>query len=255
MTAAIYTFSVWLKGSVGGEQIYLYTTRDTTLYYQTRVTLTTSWQRFSLTTGTLSAANWFFVIGCDRRDTGQTAIAAQTIYVWGAQLELGGFATSYIPTSTVAVTRAAETASVPPAPWLVPATGTIATDFMLANRTTPDQTLFDMAGSTATVRHRVAGGSGWVIRATIGAVGFNTANAVASQNIVAKAALAWGGTTGASALNGGTVATATISTDATGATAMTLGSAAGAGYLNGWLRQTRYWNRALSSVELQTVTT
>ena len=210
------------------------------------------WYRISITaTPTLSASGSVQITRAVVTGDGVNT----AYYVWGAQLEAGAFATSYIVTAGTSAMRAADVASIATAPWLVPATGTVATDFMLANRTTPDQTLFDMAGSTATVRHRVAGGSGWVIRAAIGAVGFNTANAVASQNIVAKAALAWGGTTGASVLNGGTVATAAISTDAAGATAMTVGSAVGAGYLNGWLRQTRYWNRALTNAELQTVTT
>lgn len=42
-----------------------------------------------------------------------TANGTSGIYPWGAQLELGGFPSSYIPTTTASATRAADTLSVP----------------------------------------------------------------------------------------------------------------------------------------------
>jgi hypothetical protein len=102
VTSAAYTFSVWLRGSVGGERLYLFTTADTSVYYRTAVTLTTAWQRFTLTTATLTAAAWNFEIGTDLRDAGQSATPAQTIFAWGAQLEVGSAASPYIPTASAA---------------------------------------------------------------------------------------------------------------------------------------------------------
>ena len=47
------------------------------------------------------------------------------ISVWGAQLEVGSFATSYIPTVGSVVTRSADTFSLPlPAAWFVATQGT-----------------------------------------------------------------------------------------------------------------------------------
>ena len=99
VTAAVYTFSIWLKGSVGGEVIYLHATPDAITYYRQQCVLTTQWQRFTLTTGTLTAAGWFFGVGNDGRAAGPST-SAQTIYAWGGQVELGSTATTYAPTTT-----------------------------------------------------------------------------------------------------------------------------------------------------------
>jgi hypothetical protein len=127
-TAAVYTWSIYLKGSIGGEQLYLYAQTSITTWYRLRVTLTTTWQRYTLITGTLTAAAWVFGLGCDLRDGGQAATPAQTIYAWGGQIELGAFATSYIPTTAAAVTRAVDAPTMPTGAWFNGAAGTIAVE-------------------------------------------------------------------------------------------------------------------------------
>lgn len=125
LSAATYTFSVWLRGNAGGEQTYLGgSTGGTTFVSSPRLTLTTAWQRYAFTfTGT--AAAWVVDIGTDLRDVAQTATSASTIYAWGAQIELATFATSYIPTTTVAVTRAQEVMSMPVGAWFNATAGTL----------------------------------------------------------------------------------------------------------------------------------
>lgn len=81
--------------------------------------------------GTNSGTPGMF-IGNSTRDNGGVVRAAQSIYVAGSQMELGAYVSSYIPTTTAAVTRALDVLTVngnalgfPGAPFSVAATATL----------------------------------------------------------------------------------------------------------------------------------
>lgn len=101
-----YTTSVYLKGSVGGEQISIPNARGV---YST-ITLTTSWQKFTLTeTTSTTSSNLQFGI---RQAVDGTIKSTATIYIWGAQFEQGSYPSSYIPTTSATATRVADSASL-----------------------------------------------------------------------------------------------------------------------------------------------
>jgi hypothetical protein len=74
------------------------------------------WYRISITTTlavTLLAAFLFLIDTATAGRAGTfTGNGSSGVYLWGAQAELGSFPTSYIPTTTATVTRAADVASI-----------------------------------------------------------------------------------------------------------------------------------------------
>jgi hypothetical protein len=129
-TATAYTGSMWLKGNSGGEVVWLNFTKDGVNYTQTLCTLTTSWQRFTLSSTLTSGAD-NFQVGVDTRDSAESAKPAQTIFVWGRQLEQSSYPTSYIPTTSASATRVADACSKTGISSLIGQTsGTIFVDFV-----------------------------------------------------------------------------------------------------------------------------
>jgi hypothetical protein len=71
------------------------------------------WYRCSVTTTTTSVTTGIYAgVSADGINSNYTGDGTSGIYLWGAQLEAGAFATSYIPTTTTSLTRNADAVSM-----------------------------------------------------------------------------------------------------------------------------------------------
>lgn len=92
------------------------------------------WYRCSITVTATAASNvWrIYVMASNSASTAYSGDGTSGIYIWGAQLEAGAFATSYIPTTTTALTRNADVATMTGtnfSDWFNASEGTLACEF------------------------------------------------------------------------------------------------------------------------------
>jgi hypothetical protein len=104
-TTATYTGSFYAKTASGTAQIQV---RIDGAAYE-KFTITNQWQRFTLTRALTGTGNGIDI--AIRRGLNEPMNASATIQLWGVQVELGAYATSYIPTLGASVTRVADAAS------------------------------------------------------------------------------------------------------------------------------------------------
>ena len=189
------------------------------------------------------------------------------LFVWGAQLEAGAFPTSYIPTTTTALTRAADVASVNTlSPWFNAVEGTIYSEggfasapFLGGNRFTG---LF--AINDGTVNNYIGDGlrvlPGFSIRdfaAEIyvgGVAQFGQDSNNIAENTSAKCAIAYKINDCSSAFSVGPVQVTDTSATIPTVTQMQLGVGRGGQIVNGHLRRITYYPRRLADAELQSIT-
>lgn len=181
-----------------------------------------------------------------------TGVVGQGIYLFGAQIEAGAFATSYIATTTTSVTRAADVATLASIPGRNPAAESFAANALLITSQEANPRLVGGSASTRAPLFAAATLHGAITDGTA----LQTTN-TGTLGTVLKMASTW--TSGAAnvCLNAGAVATsATLTTGFSGDTTLKLmGDNTTTDQANGYIQRFRYWPRVLSSAELQSVTT
>jgi hypothetical protein len=183
-----------------------------------------------------------------------------TFRIGAPQMELGDFATSYIPTSTVAVTRSIDSCLIPPASmgWFTGPGGSWFAEFDYFD-TTP-------TNSRVIGRPDTAGGVSPLLLNATRNIGQNdgvtlvTANAT-TANAITKACSTWAAGSSRICANGGAVASsASLATGygaftASGIRFLSVGAALSADNTSGHLRAVRYWPTVLSDASMQAMTT
>ena len=184
-----------------------------------------------------------------------------TLRIGLPQLEQGAFATSVIPTTTTALTRNADVASVNTlTPWFNSVQGTIFAEFLRS--TTPAASTFPQFVNIddGTINNRLAlftnSSRSLSAQVAIGGVFTSlTTGQTWTEGTTAKLALAYQALNHAASANGSSPVSNTAVNVPSGLTALRLGEQASSGAaMNGWLRRITYYPRRLSNAELQSIT-
>jgi hypothetical protein len=220
------------------------------------------WYRcvLTFTTGVATSNAVITVIpdGTAARNPTWTAVGTESIYAWGYQIEVGAFATSYIPTTTTSLTRNADAVSM---------TGTNFSDWYNAS----EGTLFAEAStfSNASTDKFVANinNNGFPNRILMNFTATNNFSASVVSNSVPQVS----GTNGtattlntpikmcfATKLNSFAFSQSGVAptTSVSGAMPVTvdrlwIGGANTTAFLNGHMRQVKYWPQRLTNAEVQ----
>jgi len=219
------------------------------------------WYRCSITfTATTSTSTRVYPVPADATTT-FTGDGTSGIFLWGAQLEAGAFATSYIPTVTSQVTRAADNASMIGnnfARWYNQTEGTFYAE-AFSRQSAGGASRFALVASDGTGNNRI-GLSPEIGNTTAGLQVVFAGSVVAAptiaitNNAIYKIAGAYK-INSFNAAVGGVLATEDTSGNVPVVSSMNIGSnQAGAAFVNGNIARIGYWPRRLANSELQAVT-
>lgn len=266
-TVAPYTFSVYAKAGERTVVTLLHGSGNSADYDLVAATATGSgasiapvgngWYRCIITQTLPDTANRSYAV---RLNNGSgvtyTGNGTSGAFIWGAQLEAGSFATSYIPTVASQVTRNADSASMLGDnfyTWYNVNQGSWSSEFATTNTgnawvfaVTTSAGQHDLVKGPTTVNYRYGNGvnSDNVLTITLGSAIGKFAGAYTLNG------------THAAAINGSAVTTTGVSAAPTETGSLRLGTASGGTTpLNGTIRRISYYNTRLPDSTLQAMTT
>jgi hypothetical protein len=270
VAATSVTFSVYVKQGTGATTANAFLLRNSTtatnlvgvtLNYSTGVwtytvgstgvTITDAgngWWRVQIaaSSGITSGNNIVGYVGF----TGGPQTAGDHLFAWGAQLEDGPFATSYIPTVASQVTRTADVATITGAnfsQWFNAAEGSFIAEITSSGGAPVQRALTAIGASAA---EQIAIGAD-VTRVRTGSVDIGAF--YIATILTGKRAVAYASSQQAAANNGSAVSTTNAGLPS-GIATFYVGSSATGSQLNGWVRSIQYYPTRLSNAQLQALT-
>jgi hypothetical protein len=221
------------------------------------------WYRVALTftSSTETAIRFIYAVNDSSTTTGD---ASKGIFIWGAQLEAGAFPTSYIPTTTTALTRNADAASMTGtnfSGWYNANQGTFFTEYQVIAiaPATAAQTLFHVSDGTASnaIQAYKRANADVSTRFAVGVGGAANQAFLSAGTFVAtlsKFSGAYEIDNFAACLNSGSVAADTSGNVPTVSQLDIGAQVTGLNYLNGHIRRIAYYPTRLANSTLQALT-
>jgi hypothetical protein len=221
------------------------------------------WYRCSVTRGTDFSTGYSFVLVADADNSNSvTASGANGILVWGAQSEQGSFPTSYIPTTTAAVTRSADVCQITGGDfsgfWNA-SEGSFAVEYdrlfsasSITNASTVFQAFIDGSNDDRyALIHNSSGTVGERFNVTAGNVEYaNLDYGVSISQTSGKSSTAYRVNDFALSVNGGTIVSDTSGPIVSSANKLNIGQMYGSNWLNGHIARLRYYNTRLANQTL-----
>jgi hypothetical protein len=256
-----YTTSVWVKSNTGSNQTLNIWNTDG--LGGTTITATPSWQRFQTVNTTGTSLPGFFYL----ENPSTNPVVVVDVLVYGAQLEAGSGASSYIPTGASGVTRAVDTAIIAAgtnfSSWYTGGTsGTFVTEWCRCSLTTTQRTVIATNDLPNQHLHQYIAATTSRLRLADNAPAFiETANA-SVDNSINKGAFSYSGSAQSLCLNGGTVVPGTLAFT-TAPTWLSIGGPSTNGtsitdtavVLNNAIRKIKYFPTRLSDGQIKEITT
>lgn len=275
-----YTFSAYVKAAGRTQVRLLETTLGGAFFDLSAVTVITTdpgvtasianvgngWFRCRVTS-TTGVAQILYVAqiqGSVAANNTYTGSGAAALYVWGAQLEAGAFATSYIPTIASTVTRSADVATITGSlfsQWYNGAEGSFVASFTAAQNTFTTYIAASNGVVAQNSMHMDNDGSGnmrvayYSGSSAVALLSLGTIGAVGTVNTLSTAYQA---NNFAASRNGGTVVSDTAGAVPVGVNRLNIGadpSGAAVNVSNGHIRSIRYVPVRAADFQLQQVTT
>jgi hypothetical protein len=246
-----HTFSIYAKVASGTKQFRLRIDTGSGPEVSSDLTATTNWQRFTLpfTSTNVNLVAYVF------NNTGGTA---GDLIVWGAQVEAGAYATSYIPTLGSSVTRLADAASKTGISSLIGQTeGTLFAEFSVPTNENINRSIGLNDGTTDNRINITIFGVSVFARVDVGGVNQVNANASIVPTDMNKIALTYSPNNFALYLNGVKVITDTNGNTFSGSVLNSLSfiQPDGTAQFSGSVKSIIFYKTALSDTEAIELTT